>query len=173
LSRGGRELDLVSDIAGMLGSLPPELVVVVLAMVPIFELRGALPVAMLLYEMDIAPALALSIFGNIIPVPVLLLFLEPVSKWLRRWKTWDRFFTWLFGRTRRDYSGRIERYKTLALTLFVAIPLPVTGAWTGSAAAFVFGFRFRSALLAISAGIVLASAIVSGLILLGTMSLGG
>jgi len=141
-------------------------------MVPIFELRGALPVAVLLYQMDIAPALALSVFGNILPVPVLLLFLGPVSEWLRRWNTWDRFFTWLFRRTRRDYGSRIERFKTLALTLFVAIPLPVTGAWTGSAAAFIFGFRFRTALLAISAGVLMASFIVTALIVVGMLHMG-
>ena len=166
-------MDLGSAIASFLGGLPPELVVVVLAMVPVLELRGALPVAVAVYHMDIASALALSIFGNLLPVVPLLLFLEPVSGWLRRWKTWDRFFSWLFERTRRKHTHNFERWEAMALALFVGVPLPLTGAWTGAAAAFVFGLRFRTALLAIAAGVVMAAAIVGALVAVGMVSLGG
>ena len=79
----------------------------------------------------------------------------------------DVFFNWLFRRTYHRHNAMYERYGTIALALFVAIPLPVTGAWTGCAAAFVFGIQFRHALLAILAGVLIAGTIVT------TITLGG
>ena len=97
-------------------------------------------------------------FVGIIP---LLLFLEPISSFLsRRSAVCRRFFDWLFARTRR--RGRVvERYEAIGLILFVAIPLPVTGAWTGTVAAFLFGVRFRYALPAIITGILIAGTVVT------------
>jgi uncharacterized membrane protein len=103
----------------------------------------------------------LAVIGNMLPVIPLLLFLEPVSTYLRRFRIFDIFFSWLFDRTRRNHTERFEKYGTLALTLFVAVPLPVTGAWTGCAAAFVFGIKFRHALPAILIGVMIAGLIVS------------
>ena len=109
------------------------------------------------------------------PDPAAVLSWAQAAKcpWLRRWKTWDRFFSWLFERTRRKHTHNFERWEATALALFVGVPLPLTGAWTGAAAAFVFGLRFRTALLAIAAGVVMAAAIVGALVAVGMVSLGG
>jgi uncharacterized membrane protein len=149
-------------VVAYLQGLPPHGIVVVLSMLPILELRGAIPWAL-------APGggglpwtegVPLAILGNMIPVVPLLLWLGPASDWLRRYPILDRFFTWLFRRTRR--KGRlVEKYQALGLVLFVAIPLPVTGAWTGAAAAFVFGVPFRQALPAILAGVLMAATVVT------------
>lgn len=142
--------------------LPPELAVFLIGTLPIFELRGAIPVAVGYYGMTPAKAYLLSVVGNLVPVVPLLLFLEPVSDWLRnRFGFFETFFTWLFERTHRKHSERYDKYGALALIPFVAIPLPVTGAWTGCAAAFVFGIKFRYSLPAITFGVLFAGVVVT------------
>ncbi len=145
----------------MLSDIPPWLATIIIGGLPVAELRGAIPIALGVYGMDAPTAFILSVIGNTLPVIPLLLFLDPVSSYLRRYGIFDRFFDWLFTRTHHKHSDNFEKYGTLALTLFVAIPLPVTGAWTGCAAAFVFGIRFRNALLAIISGIIIAGIIVT------------
>ena len=134
--------------------------VILMAMIPFGELRTSIPVAITVYNMGAAQAFSLSVIGNMLPVVPLLLFLDPVSNWLRRYSIFDRFFTWLFARTRR-YSDRMEKYGALGLAPFVAIPLPVTGAWTACAVAFVFGIRCRYAFPAVLAGVLIAGTIVT------------
>ena len=131
------------------------------AALPVSEVRGAIPLAIGVYGYDPWQAYLLSVLGNLIPVIPLLLFLGPVSDWLRRFAIWDRFFTWLFSRTRRKYIREHESFGLTALAVFVAIPLPMTGAWTGCAIAFLVGFRFWPAFAAITAGILLAGMVVT------------
>ena len=142
------------------------LVVLIIAALPIFELRGALPVAINLFHFPWYYALPLAIIGNLLPVPVILLFLEAISRWLSKIGLFDRFLHWLFERTRK--RGRVvERYERIGLALFVAIPLPVTGAWTGSLVAVLFGLKFKHAFLSIFIGVCIAGIIVTCLSLLG------
>ncbi len=151
----------------LFSSVPHWLSTILLSATPISELRGAIPIAIGVYGMDPVETYILAVIGNMLPVIPLLLFLDPVSTYLRRFKIGDMFFSWLFTRTHHKHSGRFEKYGTFALTIFVAIPLPVTGAWTGCAAAFVFGIKFRHALLAISAGVMIAGVIVTAFTLGG------
>ena len=148
-------------------SVPPAVATMLMAALPIGELRVAIPVAIGVYGMDPLTAYVLAVIGNMLPVVPLLLFLESVSNYLRRWVFWDVFFNWLFTRTYRRHNGKFEKYGTIALLLFVAIPLPVTGAWTGCAAAFVFGIQFKHAFLAILGGVVLAGILVTSVVLGG------
>ncbi len=138
--------------------------VIAIAMIPFGELRVSIPLGFTFFDMDSTHVYVLvyvlSVIGNMIPVVPLLLFLEPVSNWLRRYSLFDRFFNWLFMRTRR-YDHRMEKYGALGLIPFVAIPLPVTGAWTACAVAFVFGIPFRYAFAAILAGVMMAGVIVT------------
>ena len=145
--------------------LPAWLVVLLAASLPVSELRGAIPLAIGVYGYDPWQAYLLAVLGNLLPVVPLLLFLGPVSDWLRRFTFWDKFFTWLFSRTRRKYIREHESFSLTALALFVAVPLPVTGAWTGCAIAFLVGFRFWPAFVAISAGVLLAGVIVTATVL--------
>ncbi|MCK4546987.1 MAG: small multi-drug export protein [Candidatus Eisenbacteria sp.] len=149
------------DITHWFHACPRELAVILIAMLPVAELRGAIPWAVHPQGggMSLGMAYVLAVTGNAIPVIPLLLGLGPVSNYLRRWPVFDRFFEWLFARTRRR-GNLVERYEALGLVPFVAIPLPVTGAWTGAVAAFVFGVRFRYALPAILAGILIAGLVV-------------
>ncbi len=149
-------------IVERLKSLPPWVGTVLIAMLPIFELRGAIPVAYLQWDMPIWQAFLWSILGNMIPIPFVLWLLGPVSDWLSKHsRVMDRFFKWLFARTRRKHSKSFERWKEIALMLFVAIPLPGTGAWTGALAAFVFGIPNHVALPFIFFGVLIAGVAVS------------
>ena len=145
--------------------LPAWLIVLLAAALPVSELRGAIPLAIGVYGYDPWQAYLLAVLGNLLPVVPLLLFLGPVSDWLRRFTFWDKFFTWLFSRTRRKYIREHESFSLTALALFVAVPLPVTGAWTGCAIAFLVGFRFWPAFAAISIGVLLAGVIVTATVL--------
>ncbi|MDP6418649.1 MAG: small multi-drug export protein [Candidatus Krumholzibacteria bacterium] len=130
------------------------------AMLPILELRGSIPYALFIEKMPWLQSYLFSVIGNAIPVIPILLFLEPAEAWLGRFPVFRRFFDWLFARTRR--KGRLlERFKILGLVLFVAIPLPVTGAWTGSVAAYLFGVKRRVAFPAIFLGILIAGCVVT------------
>ena len=148
-----------------------ELIIVLIAALPVAELRLSVPLAIMKepygFGMDPLIGLTLSVIGNMIPVIPLLLFLDPVSSYLRRWKIWDIFFTWLFERTHRKHSANFEKYGSIGLAVFVGIPLPATGAWTGCAAAFVFGFKFKNAFLAILAGVIIAGIIMTVLTMTG------
>ena len=143
--------------------LPPRLIVFIVAMLPFSELRGAIPLAIAEYSMTPAEAYLLGVMGNLVPVVFLLYFLGPIEQRLRFIKVFDRFFESLFHRTRRKHSERIDRYGALGLVTFVAIPLPVTGAWTGCAAAYVFGIQKRYSFPAIVLGVVIAGLIVTSL----------
>jgi len=140
---------------------PPEVVTVVVAALPISELRGSIPLALGVFHFSVVKAYLLSIVGNLIPVIPLLLFLESSSKWLSTKFNWaERFFGWLFIRTRKR-SVLVEKYGAIGLMLFVAIPLPLTGAWTGCVAAFLFSIRRAWATLAITNGVLIAGVIVA------------
>jgi len=141
--------------------------VLLLAMLPISELRGAIPLAIGIYKLNPYISIPLIVLANFVPVPFILKFLGPVEGFLRRWKFWDKLMDRIFERTRKKTKKSIERWESLALILFVAIPLPVTGAWTGSLAAYLFGLDFKKSLLCIFIGIVIAGAIVTTAVVAG------
>jgi len=148
--------------------LGPKAVVIIVATLPIFELRGSIPVAILYYKMPLWQAYALSVVGNMIPIIPIILLIGPVSDFLmKRSKLWHRFFTWVFERSRRRGADLVEKYEALGLCIFVAIPLPVTGAWTGAMLAFLMRVHARRAFPAILAGVLAAGIIVSAVTLFG------
>lgn len=145
--------------------MPDLLKVFLIAATPISELRGAIPVGI---DADISWPLtfAVAFAGNLLPVPFLLLFLGPVTEFLSRVKVLETVINWVFRLSRR--RGRIvERYERIGLVLFVAIPLPVTGAWTGAIVAFLLGLKFRYAFTSIVLGVFIAGVIVTTLTLMG------
>ena len=147
--------------------LPKELSVIVVAMLPIFELRGAIPLGFYL-EMPLVKTFILAAVGNFIPVIPLYFLLLPISNVLSRTPLFKAFFDWLFSHTKKR-ADIVQRYEALGLMLFVAIPLPITGAWTGTVAAAIFKIRFKHTILAIIFGIIIAGFIVTTLCLLGKL----
>ncbi len=154
-----------------LGFLPPEWTTLVISMLPIVELRGAIPYAIGVAHLPWPEAYLLAVAGNLVPVVPILLLIGPVTRWLDRLPGFGRFFEWLFARTRRK-SGPVDRYGPWGLALFVAIPLPATGAWTGALLAFLLGIRFRRSFPAITAGVLVAGMVVT-LAVTGVVGLGG
>ena len=149
------------SIIDFLSWLPPWFVVVFISLIPFVELRGAIPVAIIIYNMPWWEAYILAVIGNMIPVPIILKYLGNVEAWLRKWKRWDRFFTKLYSKTRARADEKIKRYESLGVMFFVAIPLPFTGAWTGSLISFLFDLKFKHALLVVFCGVLIAGVIVT------------
>jgi len=142
----------------------PEMATFILSMLPVSELRGSIPLAIGFYNMDPLKAYLISVIGNIIPVVFILKYIDPISEYLMsKFKFFNKFFTYFFERTRRKHNGKFEKWGALALIAFVAIPLPVTGGWSGALAAFVFGIPFKKALPLIAFGVMIAGIIMTGL----------
>ena len=153
---------------GTISNMLPELQVFLLAMAPISELRGAIPLGVAGLNLPFWEVFLISFCGNLIPVIFILLFLEPLACFLsKNFKIFQKLFEWLFKRTRRKFQPLVEKYGKLAIILFVAIPLPVTGGWTGAIAAFLFGMRFSIAFPLICVGVLIAGGIVSAFTLGG------
>jgi uncharacterized membrane protein len=156
-----------------MSGIPGEIQMMVLSAFPLTELRGSIPIAWtFMSDQWLWPwwkIYLLAVAGNLLPVPMILWLLGPVSRYLSRWKFFERMFNSLFEKARRRAGTKIEKYEALGLALFVAIPLPVTGAWTGCVAAFLFGIPRRLAIPSIALGVAIAGAVVT-LIMSGTMA---
>lgn len=145
----GNLIDLVSR----------EITVLMIAMMPAVELRGAVPVGVAL-GMSLLEAFVISYLGSLLPVLPLIYLIRPLVKGAKRSRRWFRFGRWLERRSLRK-AERMHKYKALGLFLFVAIPIPGTGVWTGSMIAGLLGFPLRTALTAIAAGNLVAGLIVT------------
>jgi uncharacterized membrane protein len=151
--------------------LYPELIVFIISMLPVVELRGAIPIALFTFHLFWPIAFLISFIGNLVPVPFIFFLLDSVVKFLNRWQIFERFFNRIFAHVRKR-GEMIERYEKLGLILLVAIPLPGTGAWTGSLAAFLLGWKFKKAFPLIVVGVFIAGVIVTALCLLGIWAVG-
>ncbi|MFC1640613.1 COG2426 family protein [Patescibacteria group bacterium] len=151
--------------------LSAELATLIVAIIPIAELRGAIPVSIEIFGLVWWKAYIFAVIGNMIPVFIILKVLGPISAFLSKHsKFFKRFFDWLFERTRRKFYDRHERFGDIALTFFVAIPLPITGVWTGAIAAFLFGIKYWRAISLMFIGVLISATIVT-IITLGVDSI--
>lgn len=142
-----------------------------LAMIPVSEIRGSMIYAFYnLEEAQIAWAYLVSVLANFLPVPFIMLLFRPLVKWLKRTRVFGRFAHWLEDRTTRK-AKTLSRATAGALMVFVAIPFPTTGAWTGAMIASLLDMRFKYALPAILAGIMISGGIMM-LLLTGVLNLG-
>jgi len=152
-------------------NLSKELITIILAMLPIAELRLSIPIAITVLNLPWYEAFALGILGNLIPVPFLLLFFEGAAKLLRKIAIGRKLVDWVLQRTARHESS-IQKYEFVGLAIFVAIPIPLTGAWTASLLAYILGLKFWPSFLSISLGVIGAAIIVTILTLLGWVGAG-
>ena len=147
-------------IHALSGTLSKEAIVFVISMIPILELRGALLVAGPVLGVPVAKAIPLCVLGNIIPVPFILLLITPIFTWLKGTKTFKPMVHRLEARA-MSKSDQIEKYEFWGLVLFVGIPLPGTGAWTGTLAASILDMDFKSSIIAVMLGVLLAGIIMA------------
>jgi len=151
---------IIKFLENLIGN-SPNLITFIVASLPISELRGAIPLAILEYGFSPGKAYFIAVLGNFLPILPLLLFLNYLTdKLAARSGLFRKFFNWWFERTRKR-SSLIEKYEAIGLTLFVAIPLPVTGAWTGCVAAYLFKIRSRFAIPCIMCGVLIAGVVVT------------
>ena len=135
----------------------------ILSLLPISELRGAIPFAVA-RGVPLLPAAAFSIFCNMLAGPLAYLFLNSVHGLLYRWTAYRRFFDSFVERARAKVHPSVEKYGYWGLMVFVAIPLPLTGAWTGVLGGWILGIEMKKTMLAVAAGVFIAGCIVSGVV---------
>jgi len=142
------------------GLISKEMIIILVSALPISELRGGIPLG-LSFKFSPWFVLILAVIGNLLPIiPILYLF-EPVSNFFRaRLPFFDRFMGRIYERTRTKHSERINRYGALGLSLFVAIPSPATGAWTGCLLVLLFDMPKKYAIPAIVSGVLIAALLV-------------
>ncbi len=135
-----------------------ELCVFFCSMLPIIELRGAIPLGAAL---DLHPMVnyGLSVVGNMLPVPLILLFIRKILDWMERLPHGQAVVLWLRDKAEKG-RGKVEKYAVVGLALFVAIPLPGTGAWTGALVAALMGMRFSKAMISVACGVLFAGLIM-------------
>ena len=162
---------------------PVEGAIVAISTLPIVELRGAIPVGHVLIG-DEDPSTKLgpedwkragkaflwAVVGNLLPIPFILWLLGPLSRVAMKCGPGRRFFEWLFARTRKK-TADIEKYEFWGLAIFVAVPLPVTGAWTGAMAGWLMGIQFWPAMASIAIGVCVAGCIMTALSLMKWLGL--
>lgn len=154
---------IVNWIIGVFGGLATvkfgkEILVFIISLLPILELRGGLLAASLL-GLDAFPSYIITIVGNLLPIPFILLFINKILDWMRKSKHFSKFANWLDKKVEKNKSS-IEKYGFWGLVLFVGVPLPGTGAWTGSLIASVLGMDRKKSFLAIILGVIMASIIM-------------
>ncbi|MBE6680401.1 MAG: small multi-drug export protein [Ruminococcaceae bacterium] len=136
-----------------------ELCTFIVSMIPIIELRGAIPIGQGM-GLGFWPCYIISVIGNMLPVPIILLFVRAVLGWMKKVKYLDKIAIWVENKADK-HSGKVTKYATWGLFLFVAVPLPGTGAWTGALIAALLNMRMKKALPFIFAGVLAAGLIVS------------
>lgn len=140
------------------GFMPKEIIVLLISMVPILELRGGLIAASLL-GIDMFRAIGYCILGNIIPIPFILLFITPIFNWMKNTKLFRPTVEKLEKKS-MSKSDQIKKYEFLGLALFVGVPLPGTGAWTGALIASLLNIKFKKAFWSILLGLLIATVIM-------------
>ena len=144
------------------------IIVFLVSMVPLIELRGAIPYAVS-YDLPLLPAYIIAIIGNMLPVPFIFLFARKILEWGQDKRIVGKFFTWCLNKGEKGgkkLQASAGKGLYFALFLFVGIPIPGTGAWTGTLAASILNMDFKKSIVAIMGGVVLAG-IIMGLLSLG------
>ena len=138
------------------------LVTFLVSLIPVIELRGAIPVGVYL-GLPVWKSFVVSIVGNLIPAPFIVLFIRAVFAWIQKkihWKWLNNFVDRMEAKAEKNYD-KVEKGEFWGLLAFVAIPLPGTGAWTGALIAGMLGLRLKKALPPITIGVIIAGILVS------------
>lgn len=144
------------------------LIVFLISMVPLIELRGAVPYAVYL-ELPLIPSYIIAIIGNMLPVPIIFFFARKVLLWGKDKKVIGKFFTFCLEKGEKGGNKLKAKAKNglyVALLLFVGIPIPGTGAWTGTLAASILDMDFKKSVVSVMLGVILAG-VIMGLLSLG------
>ena len=152
------------DITTLLGTVG-------LSLLPISELRGAIPFAVA-RGMPVLEAYFIAVVCNALVAPLAFIFLETFHRLFYRWSFYAGIFDRFVERSRHKVHAQVERYGYLGIMLFVAVPLPITGAWTGTLGAWILGLGRRKTMLAVAGGVMISGIIVSVIVGFGVEALG-
>ncbi|MBO5432715.1 MAG: small multi-drug export protein [Clostridia bacterium] len=153
------ETIVTSLVEFLQNTIPPQLVAFAISLFPVLELRGGMIAARLL-EIPFLQAFIICYIGNMIPIPFILLFIRKIFAWMRKFKAFAKIVDKMEERSEKK-KGTIQKYKEWGLLLFVAIPLPGTGGWTGALIAALMDLRFKKCLPIIALGVFIAGLIMS------------
>ncbi len=153
---------IVNEITVFLqDKVPEELIAFVISLMPVLECRGGM-IAARLMEIPFLKAFLICYLGNMLPIPFIILFIRKIFEFLRRYSFFEKIITKLEAKTDKN-KDKILRYESWGLLIFVAIPLPGTGGWTGALMAALLDIRFKRALPIIALGVLIAGFIMSAL----------
>jgi uncharacterized membrane protein len=134
--------------------------VFLISAVPLIEQRGAIPVGIILYKIHPLAVFTVSFLGSFLPSPFILLLFNTIFELMKKIRILKGFTSYIDRKVRKG-SKKVEKYKEIGLILFVAIPLPTTGLWTGSAIAAFLGLNFRKSLFCIAVGGLISAAAIT------------
>jgi uncharacterized membrane protein len=153
---------IVNEIMTFLqNKVPEELVAFVISLMPVLECRGGM-IASRLMEIPFTKAFLICYLGNMLPIPFIILFIRKIFAFLRHFSFFEKIIVKLEAKTNKN-KEKVLKYKSWGLLIFVAIPLPGTGGWTGALMAALLDIRFKRALPIIALGVLIAGFIMSGL----------
>ena len=150
---------LVEFFINLFGGISKEVIIFIISLMPILELRGGLLAASLL-DIEYITAALICVLGNVLPIPFVLLFLRYVLDILSKWNITKKIVNWLEKKV-ESKREQIDKYGYFGLILFVGIPLPGTGAWTGALLAVMLGLSRKKSFICILIGVLLAAIIMS------------
>ncbi len=145
----------------LFSSIPPELAVFYLSMIPVTELRASIPVGIELYGLPVWKTWIIAVIGDLVPALAILYLMPLLHDWLMEKKLIGKALQHHLNRAEKAFSGKYVKYGAIGLIIFVGIPLPLTGSWTGSFAAFVFNIPFKKSVPLIAIGVCLAATLVT------------
>lgn len=154
------------DYSHIFQNIPPQLATFLIAMVPISELRAAIPIAIKIYHLPVWSAYTWSVLGNLVPMILIVLILQPVADFLSAHsRIFHKFFEWLFEHTRKRGARKFEKWGEAAVFILTATPIPLLGGWTGPLAAFVFDIKLKKSIPLVVLGCMTAGVIVTSITL--------
>lgn len=141
-------------------NLIPYAIITFISAVPLIEQRGSIPIGILLYDLNPFMVLITCLLGSLIPSPIILLLFNPIFNWLKKFKSLNWFTNFVEKKLQKN-TPQLEKYKEIGLIIFIGIPLPTTGVWTGSAVAAVLGLNMKKSLLCAFLGTLISALILT------------
>lgn len=156
----------LAPILDALALVPAPLAVAIISALPVLELRAGIPVALTAYHLPIWQAVLFAVIGNMIPAVAILFGWDRLVKTMETvWPGFHAFMERYHARLHKKWEASIDRYGPVALALFVAIPLPLSGVWSGAIVAWIFGLHRQQAFFSILAGVLIAAGLVTSVTL--------
>ena len=134
--------------------------VLLLSAVPLIEQRGAIPLGVIIYNLNPFVVFLVSLIGSLLPAPLIFLFIEKVLEFMKRFKKLHKITNFIERKIQKG-AKKLESYMEIGLITFVGIPLPTTGVWTGTAAAAIMGLDFKKSMVCVSIGAVISAVIIT------------